>query len=197
VRRRGRGESGVTRNAAGYTRTAIFLHWLIAIMILCSAGFGMVLEDMKFSPQKLHWIAYHKWTGITIFILVALRLLWRLYRPAPPLPSAMPAWQRQAAHASHFLLYALMLATPVVGWLQSSAAGITVTWFNLVTLPSPLVKDKEFAETLMQTHAFLAFSILGLVALHAAAAIKHHVIDRDDVLTRMLPFLHSRTQEKS
>ena len=153
---------------------------------------------MKLSPQKLHWIAYHKWTGITIFTLVALRLIWRLYRPAPPLPADMPRWQTAAAHVSHFLLYALMLTTPVVGWLQSSADGITVTWFNLVTLPSPLAKDKDLAVLLMDAHSFLAFSILGLVALHAAAAIKHHLIDRDGVLLRMLPFMRARSApEKS
>lgn len=179
-------------NEASYTTTAVALHWVVAILILCAAGFGLVLDDMPLSPRKLHWIAYHKWAGITIFILVALRLLWRLYKPAPPLPPEMPAWQRVAAHVSHFLLYALMLATPIVGWLQSSAEGITVTWFNLVTLPSPLTKDKEFADLLMDAHSALAFSILGLVALHAAAAIKHHFIDRDSVLVRMLPFLHQR-----
>ncbi len=196
-----RDENGHGTTASGYTNTAIILHWLVAVLILCAAGFGLVLDDMKLSPQKLQLIVYHKWTGITIFMLVALRLLWRLYKPAPPLPADMPAWQKQAAHASHGLLYVLMLATPVVGWLQSSAAGITVTWFNLVTLPSPFDKDKEFALQLMQMHVFLAFSILGLIVLHAAAAIKHHVIDRDDVLVRMLPFLRrpssAGVQEKS
>jgi cytochrome b561 len=181
----------MTPDKNGYTTTAIVLHWLVAIMILCAAGFGLVLDDMKFSPAKLQYIAYHKWMGLTIFALVAFRLIWRVSKPAPPLPGNMPAWQRNAANASHFLLYALMLLTPLVGWLQSSAAGITVTWFNLFTLPSPLVKDKELAHLLMETHAVLAFSILGLVVLHAAAALKHHFVDLDDVLTRMLPFLRA------
>jgi cytochrome b561 len=188
------------RNETRYTTTAIVLHWLVAVLILCAAGVGIVLDDMKLSPQKLQLIAYHKWTGITIFVLVAFRLLWRLYRPAPPLPAGMPAWQKQAAHVSHVLLYVLMLATPVVGWLQSSADGITVTWFNLATLPSPFHKDKEFAHQLMDIHSYLAFTILGVIVLHAAAAIKHHVIERDDVLVRMLPFLRQRqprvTEEK-
>jgi cytochrome b561 len=146
------------RNETRYTTTAIVLHWLVAVMILCAAGVGILLDDMKLSPQKLQLIA------------------------------------------SHVLLYALMLATPVVGWLQSSADGITVTWFNLATLPSPFHKDKEFAHQLMDIHAYLAFTILGVIVLHAAAAIKHHVIERDDVLVRMLPFMRQRqprvTQEK-
>jgi cytochrome b561 len=183
-------------NAPAYTTTAVWLHWIVAILILCEIGFGWRLDDLPLSPQKLQWISYHKWTGVTIFVLVALRLLWRLYRPAPPLPAHMPAWQKQAAHASHVLLYTLMLATPVVGYLQSSAAGYQVVWFGVLPLPMPLAKDKELAHLLMTIHACCAFSLLGLVVLHALAAVKHHVIDRDDVLVRMLPFLRRPTPEK-
>src|SRR5579863_5619092 len=172
-----------------YTATAIAFHWVIAILIVCSATFGIVLSGMHLSPQKLHWIAYHKWNGILIFTLVALRLVWRLFNPAPPLPATMPRWQQLAAHASHFLLYVLMLAVPLVGWLQSSAAGVQVVWFTVLPLPMPLAHDKELADTLMEAHEILAYSLLTIVGLHAAAAIKHHVFDRDDVLTRMLPFL--------
>jgi cytochrome b561 len=175
-----------------YTTTAITFHWVIAILILCSAGFGIVLSGMHLSPQKLQWIAYHKWNGILIFTLVALRLIWRLFNPAPPLPATMPRWQQLAAHASHFLLYLLMLAVPLVGWLQSSAAGIQVVWFGVLPLPMPLARDKPLAETLMDAHELLSYTLLAIVALHAAAAIKHHVFDRDDVLTRMLPFLKQR-----
>jgi cytochrome b561 len=183
--------------AGRYTTTAVCLHWLVAILILCTAGFGITLGEMPLSPRKLQWISYHKWVGVTIFVLVALRLLWRLYRPAPALPSHMPVWQRQAAHASHFLLYALMLVIPVVGWLQSSAAGYQVVWFGVLPLPLPLARDKPLAETLLTLHAYLAFGLLTLVALHAAAAVKHHFIDRDDVLVRMLPFLRPSLREKS
>jgi cytochrome b561 len=175
-----------------YTATAITFHWLIAVLILCSAVFGIVLSGMPLSPRKLQWIAYHKWNGILIFSLVALRLLWRLFNPAPALPASMPRWQQLAAHASHFLLYVLMLVVPLVGWLQSSAAGIQVVWFGVLSLPMPLARDKALAELLMETHAVLSFTLLAIVGLHAAAAIKHHVFDRDDVLTRMLPFLKQR-----
>jgi cytochrome b561 len=189
--------SAETGTTGRYTAIAVSLHWLVAILILCTAGFGISLGEMPLSPRKLQWISYHKWVGVTIFVLVALRLLWRLFRPAPPLPSHMPAWQRQAAHVSHFLLYALMLVIPVVGWLQSSAAGYQVVWFGVLPLPLPLARDKALAEILLSLHAYLAFSLLALVALHAAAAVKHHFIDRDDVLARMLPFLRPPLREKS
>jgi cytochrome b561 len=178
-----------TNAPARYTNTAIAFHWLIAILILCSAIFGIVLGEMHLSPLKLKWIAYHKWNGILIFTLVWLRLIWRMFNPAPPLPATMPGWQKLAAHASHFLLYVLMIAVPLVGWLQSSAAGIQVVWFGVLSLPMPLAHDKELADQLMDAHAFLAYTLLAIVGLHAAAAIKHHMFDRDNVLTRMLPIL--------
>jgi cytochrome b561 len=188
---------GYTNTPQKYSTTAVWLHWLVAVLILCAAGFGLRLESVPLSPAKLQWISYHKWMGVTIFVVVALRLLWRLYRPAPPLPAHMPGWQKTAAHASHVLLYILMLGTPLVGWLQSSAAGYQVVWFGMMPLPMPLGKDKALADLLMSVHAAFAFTLLGLVVLHAAAAIKHHMIDRDDVLVRMLPFLRPPTREKS
>jgi cytochrome b561 len=181
--------SAVVAPATRYTTTAVLLHWLIAILILGSATFGLILSGMPLSPRKLQWIAYHKWNGVTIFMLVALRLAWRVANPAPPLPATMPAWQRLAAHASHAALYVLMFLIPVVGWLQSSAAGVPVIWFGVLPLPSPLAHDKPFAELLLSIHQYLAFGLLAIIAVHAAAAIKHHLVERDDILTRMLPFL--------
>jgi cytochrome b561 len=175
--------------APRYTTTALTLHWIIAVLILCSAGMGLYIGGMPLSPRKLQFIAYHKWNGITIFVLVALRLGWRATHPAPPLPANMPAWQRMAAHASHVALYILMISIPLVGWLQSSAAGVPVIWFGVLPLPSPLDRDKPLADLLLSAHRYLNYGLLLLIALHAAAAIKHHLVDRDDVLTRMLPFL--------
>ncbi len=127
---------------------------------------------------------------MTIFLLVVFRLGWRLTHPAPALPEHMPAHLRRAATAAHWLLYALMFVIPISGWLMSSAKGFQTVWFGIVPLPDLLPKDKALGNALAEVHEALNFTLLGLVVLHAAAAVKHHFVDRDDVLTRMLPHHH-------
>lgn len=173
--------------AARYTRTAIGLHWLIALMIAISFSVGLYMSDLPFSPGKLKIYSWHKWAGITIFLLVAIRFAWRLFHRPPALPSAMPQWQRVAAQFIHYLLYALMFAIPVSGWLMSSAKGFQTVYFGLIPLPDLLVKNKETGDLLEAVHRALNFTMLAAVVLHAGAALKHLLIDRDDVLRRMLP----------
>ena len=172
-----------------YTRTAIVLHWLIALMIVVNFGLGLTMADMDLSPQKLKFFSWHKWVGVTIFMLVCLRLLWRLGHPAPALPLSMPAWQARAAHLSHILLYVLMFVIPLSGWLYSSAAGKTVVYLGIVALPDLVAADKSLAETLKDVHEYLNYVLAAFVLMHIAAAWKHHLVDRDDVMSRMLPFL--------
>jgi cytochrome b561 len=175
-----------------YTRTAIALHWLIALLIIANFALGLTMADMALSPQKLKFFSWHKWVGVTIFMLVCLRLLWRLAHAAPPLPASMPAWQAKAAHMSHLLLYVLMFAIPLSGWLYSSAAGKTVVYLGLIPLPDLVHADKALAEVLKEVHEYLNFILAAFVVMHIAAAWKHHLVDRDDVLTRMLPFLSKK-----
>jgi cytochrome b561 len=176
-----------------YTRTAIALHWIAAVLILGNLAFGLYMVELSLSPAKLRYYSWHKWVGVTVFLLSAGRLLWRLAHAAPALPPAMPAWQRKAAHASHILLYALFFAAPLSGWLFSSAAGFPTVYLGLVQLPDLLAKNRELADALKVVHKAMTWS-LGLIALvHAAAAFKHHLVDRDDVLPRMLPFIKPRT----
>jgi cytochrome b561 len=165
---------------------------LIALMIVVNFGLGLTMVEMDLSPQKLRFFSWHKWVGVTIFLLVCLRLLWRLGHPAPPLPASMPAWQSKAAHLSHVLLYILMFAIPLSGWIYSSAAGKSVVYLGLIPLPDLVQADKALAEILKEVHGYLNFTLAALVLLHAAAAWKHHLVDRDDVLTRMLPFLSKK-----
>lgn len=172
-----------------YTGFAIALHWLIAIAIAGTFVLGMTMYDLPLSPQKLKLYSWHKWAGVTIFLCVVLRLGWRLRHRPPPPPAAMPAWQRQAAAATHWLLYLLMLAVPLSGWLMSSAKGFQTVWFGVLPLPDLLDKNKELGELLFRIHQLLNYSMAALVALHLGAALKHHWVDRDDVLARMLPFL--------
>jgi cytochrome b561 len=172
-----------------YTRTAITLHWLVALALIATFAVGLYMSDLPLSPEKLRIYSWHKWAGVTIFLLVLLRLLWRLTHRPPAPPVSMPAWQQAAAETAHRLLYLLMLAVPLSGWLMSSAKGVQTVYFGVLPLPDLLAKDKALGEALETVHQALNYTMAGLVVLHVGAAIKHHVIDRDDVLSRMLPFL--------
>ena len=169
-----------------YGSVAITLHWLTAALIFGNLLLGLSMVDLPFSPRKLQWYIWHKWVGITVFLLTSVRLGWRAVHPAPPLV-AMPAWQRTAASVSHKLLYALLLLIPVSGWLYSSATGVQVVYLGVVPLPNLLPKDKALADILRTVHVALNFTLFSLVCVHAGAALKHHFVDRDTVLTRMLP----------
>lgn len=172
-----------------YTRTAVALHWVIALLILAAVPLGLYMTGLKLSPLKLQLYSYHKWLGVTIAALVLVRLGWRLGHPAPPLPMSMPVWEQQAASALHHLLYALMLILPLSGWLMSSAKGVPTVYLGLLQLPDLLAKDEALGELLAVVHASLAYALIALVAVHVAAALKHQFVDHDVVLSRMLPFL--------
>jgi cytochrome b561 len=168
-----------------YTRTAVALHWLIALLIGAGFTLGATMTDLHMSPRKLRLYSYHKWIGITVLGLVLIRLLWRLtHRPPPDEP--MPSWQRTAAHWTHGLLYALMICTPVVGWLYSSASGYPVVYLKLWQLPDLVPKNDALAKILVDVHGTLAWTLLAVVALHSAAALKHHFVDRDATMRRIL-----------
>lgn len=183
--------SAAIDSGARYTVVAIGLHWLIAFALIGSFALGLYMADLPLSPQKLKLYSWHKWAGVTIFLFVVVRLGWRLGHPPPELPATMPAWQRSVAGATHVLLYLLMIAVPLSGWLMSSAKGFQTVWFGIVPLPDLLDKNAELGDLLQQMHMLLNFSMAGLVAAHAGAALKHHFIDRDDILARMLPFLRN------
>jgi cytochrome b561 len=124
---------------------------------------------------------------------VVLRLGWRLTHQAPELPATTPARQRSLASAMHVLLYLLMIAVPLSGWLMSSAKGFQTVWFGVLPLPDLLTKNVELGDLLQQMHKLLNYSMAALVFAHLGAALKHHFIDHDDVLARMLPFLRNTT----
>ncbi|MEP7155964.1 MAG: cytochrome b [Betaproteobacteria bacterium] len=170
-----------------YTRTAMSLHWLIAVMLLISLSVGLYMTGLKLSPDKLKLYSWHKWAGVTIFMLVVLRCVWRLFHTPPPLPASMPGWQKFSAEATHYLLYALMFAIPLSGWLMSSAKGFQTVYFGVLPLPDLLQKNQELGELLESVHKYLNYTLIGVIVLHAAAALQHHFIVKDDVLRRMLP----------
>ena len=165
-----------------------FFHWIIALAIIGNGIFGLMM-DLAGSPmRKLNWLALHKSIGLTVLLLSSLRLGWRAVRP-PPAPVAMPRWQRRAASASHALLYVLLFAIPLSGWLYSSATGVQVVYLGVVPLPDLVPKDRALGDALRLVHVSLNALLFVVFCVHVAAAIKHHVVDRDTALVRMLPFM--------
>ena len=145
-------------NVARYSSFAIVLHWLMALALLALVGLGFYMTDMPMSPLKLKVFSWHKWAGITLLVLVLVRMVWRLVSPAPALPGGMSRLMKLAAHGGHLALYGLMLAIPLSGWLMSSAKGFQTVWFGVV-----------------------------IVAGHVLAALMHQFVQNDGTLYRMVP----------
>ena len=174
-----------------YTRTAIALHWLIAILVFVGFTVGLIMTDIQgFTMMKLKYFSWHKWIGVTVFLLVIVRIIWRLLHPVPPLTATMPAWQTRASFCIHAGLYGLLFAIPITGYFYSLAAGVQVVYFGVLPLPVLISKNDALKEILVQLHAILNYTMAGLVAVHTVAALKHHFIDRDGVLARMVPFFN-------
>lgn len=171
-----------------YTKTAILLHWLIALMIIAAFFLGLTMVAIPgFSPTKLKYFAWHKWLGVTVLGLAAIRLLWRLANKPPAGLVSIPPLQHKLAEAMHYLLYFLMFAAPITGFLYGSAAGVPVVYLKLFTLPTIIGPDPELKAILKTVHYVLVMTMAGAVVAHALAALKHHFIDRDITLKRMLP----------
>lgn len=170
-----------------YHPIAIGLHWLMALLMVGLLIMGLIMKDLPLSPEKLQLYSWHKWAGVSVFVLVWLRLLWRLAHPAPAWPADMPKWQRVLAHTGHALLYVLMVVIPLSGWLMSSAKGVSTVWFGLWPIPDLIGKDKALGDTLAVVHGGLNNLLMAVLLAHVGAALKHHFIDRDDVLRRMWP----------
>ena len=170
-----------------YSGVAITLHWLMAIAIIGMLGVGVWMSGLKTSPTKIEVYTWHKWIGLTILALAAMRMVWRAYNPPPLYAESIPAWQLRVATLTHRLAYLLMFAMPLSGWLQNSAAGFPLTWFGLFKVPALVARDKAMFAFWQQTHEVLGWMLMALIAVHVLAALKHHFLDRDDTLRRILP----------
>lgn len=170
--------------APRYTRTAVALHWLLGLAIVASFCVGLYMTGLPFSPQRLKLYNWHKWAGVVILALSALRLLWRLTH-RPPADAPMPLWQQRSAHVAHLLLYLLFFAVPLMGWAYSSATGFPIVLFGLLPLPDFVPKDPALAELLKPWHAQLAYLLAAVVVVHVLGALKHHLVDRDGLIRRM------------
>jgi cytochrome b561 len=171
-----------------YTKTAMLLHWLSALLIIAAFFLGLTMVAIPgFSPTKLKYFSWHKWLGVTVLLVAALRILWRnANRPPPPLVS-IPAWQHRVAEGMHYLLYFLIFAVPISGYFYTYAAGVPVVYLGLWQMPAVIGPNPELKPVLKTVHYVLTMTMAAAVVAHALAALKHHFIDRDITLKRMLP----------
>lgn len=172
-----------------YGAIAVVLHWLMAILIIALAELGLYmvgLPDVGFDTKKITLILYHKECGLLVLILVAPRLAWRLTQIIPQLAAHLPDWQKIVARFVHLTFYALMLALPITGWLMSSAAGIPVSLFGLLTLPDLVPPNEYLFQRLIELHKWLGYGLIFLILVHVGAALRHHFLFKDDTLRRML-----------
>jgi cytochrome b561 len=171
-----------------YTAVAQAFHWVIASLIVAQFALAWAAEDLPLSVRKLALFARHKSIGMTVLMLVVLRLLWRRRNPPPELPAAMTRLERALARATHTLFYVLLFVMPITGWLMSSAKNYSVSWFGIFTWPNLIAPNDAAFKVLRVTHDYLSDALFAVTTLHIVAAFKHHFWNKDDVLTRMLPF---------
>lgn len=170
-----------------YGSTAKTLHWLIFAAIAFNITSGLTMGELpRGNLQNLLYLL-HKSTGVTILGLAILRFIWKLMNVAPALPATLSPVEKMAAHVSHWVLYALMLAVPLSGYVFTMAGGFGFDWYGLFRFPDLVGRDKGLADKAAWTHALLAWALLGMVTLHVAAALRHHFMLKDNTLTRMLP----------
>ncbi|MDP3559821.1 MAG: cytochrome b [Legionellaceae bacterium] len=170
-----------------YSSLSKFFHWTIALIVIPMVLGSFFLGDLP-SGVRGTAIALHKSFGLTVLLLMLLRIIWIFFAGRPVLPDSVPRWQRILAHAVQYALYLTVLAMPLVGWMMSQAAGHTPRFFGLFALPFPgISENKALSDLLFDIHQKIAFVIIGLLCLHIAGAIKHYFIDKDVVVKRMLP----------
>jgi len=167
-----------------YSRTAIALHWVLALLLTAMVALGWYMMSIEREPGSGWYFDLHKSIGVLVLLLVVARLIWRLRNPPQPLPAAMPGWQIMLARGIHVLLYLLMLLIPISGYLGASWSKSGVQVFGLAT-PHWALPDHDKAEQFFAIHALLIWGLVAVVSLHILAALKHLLLDKDNVFQRM------------
>lgn len=177
----------ITNTQDSYGSVTKFFHWSIAALIILMIILGFIMTSIERGPLRSELLMIHKSTGLLLLVLIVLRICWRLVNKTPALPSHIPRWQQIVAHASHGLLYLVLLAMPISGLIYSTAAGYPPTFYNLFLVQLPIAKNKALATFAGDTHEVLAWTLVALISIHILAALKHHFIDKSDILKRMAP----------
>lgn len=177
-----------------YTRTAVALHWLIALALIAQVALGLWMIGIPKDPPGIRawWFNVHKSIGLTLGLLILFRVGWRITHRAPPLPESMPRWQRIGATASHHLLYLCMVIMPVSGYLGSSFTKYPIVFFG-TKLPHWGWDAPALKEICSSVHLTTVVIMLAIIAVHVAAALKHRWLDRDGVFERMLVWRAAQT----
>jgi cytochrome b561 len=175
-----------------YSGISIMLHWLIALMVLAQVLLITGHEATE-GPLSRELVQIHKAVGLSILVLTLARIGWRMANPAIALPQEMKGWEKVLARATHILFYVALIVIPLTGWLASSASGRDISWFGLFDWPLlPVGGGREAAGRFMDIHELAVKGLYVLLALHVLGALKHHFVDRDGVLQRMIPFIPRR-----
>lgn len=164
---------------------AISLHWLMALLIVMMIVIGLTMVRLPVGLSKLKLFGWHKEWGMVILMLATVRLSWRIININPTL-NPFPRWERITATCVHRLFYFFMFALPITGWLITSAADLRISFFGWFLLPNLIAPSETFRLLFSDVHEWLAYSLIAMFCLHVMAAFKHHFIDKDDVLRRML-----------
>lgn len=164
---------------------AIGLHWILAALMIALLVLGFYMVSLPLGLEKLKLYGWHKEYGFLVLFLAIFRLFWRLTHVLPEL--TIPWIEKVAARSMHWLFYGFMFAMPITGWLITSAAGLPASFFGLFTLPSLIAPDAQLLACFESVHKYLAYVLIAAICLHTAAALKHHFINKDDILRRMLP----------
>lgn len=196
----------MSKATSHYTKTAIVLHWLIAFGIFAMFGIGWFMSDLpKEAPKAMAYDLFdlgiytwqlseavsprtfyfnlHKSIGVTLLLLIAVRLYWRITHEPPALLASLKAWEKKLATAAHHLLYLFMIATPVSGLIMATYSKYGVKWFGIPLIPG--LDDKAIRETFLEVHEIVGIILLAVIILHVAGALKHKFIDKDETLKRM------------
>ena len=175
-------------DASHWGSLAKFFHWAVVLLLLVQATVGLVMVELPRKPSIISVYTFHKSLGLTILLLAVLRLAWRAFDRRPEEPATMPHWQTLAARSGHVLLYGLLFAVPLSGWLFDSISGLRkLVWWGVIEMPKLAAPDKALKPLAEAAHEWLFWILVLVAAGHAAAALFHHFHDRDEVLRRMLP----------
>lgn len=174
----------IKNSLSRYGFIAIALHWIIAILIIALLALGLYMVALPISLEKLKLYGWHKEYGILALMLAMLRIMWRLANITPLL--SLPLWERLAARTVHWAFYGFMFAMPITGWLITSAAGLPVSFFGLFVLPDLVSANNDQMKLFQEIHEWLGYGLIATIVLHTCAALKHHFINKDDILRRML-----------
>lgn len=170
-----------------YGSVAIALHWFMALLILGQLILGVYMVNFSTELEKAKLFGWHKSVGVLILILITLRLAWRMHNIDPVLPKHIPYWQQLTSKIVHYLLYIVLFCLPPTGWMLSSAAGRSVSFFGLFELPKIINPNEQLAHFFTEAHQWLAFGLIGLLFIHIGAVFQHYIFYKYNLLKRMLP----------